>query len=290
MQERVTDRTRKIMSLANQQAQKWNHESIGTEHILLGILGEKSGIEIEVLKKYSVDIEKLKENLEQSMKSGPDMVTMGKLPQTPEAKQVIAEAFNYAKDHDFNIVDSYHILAGLIRVTKGKASQALTEFNFTEENLTLGLENLLGNEWPGNETTQTEDKKQGYWNIPKSELDVRRLLGKIYDFDFSCAELAITEKKPETVTIFSEMNGDAVGSLKKTSEEPSYDEVTLTPKEGDLEQLKKVAYLKQILDRYKIPYNSEPPIEDVVKELRADATESSRAYDDVADSLEGKVK
>jgi len=290
MWERFTDRARRILTLANQEAQKWNHECIGTEHILLGILEEKSGVEIEVLGKYGIDVEKLRKTLEKSMKSGPDMVTMGKLPETPVAKKSIEYSIEYARENKFNIVDSYHILAGLIRATEGIASQALTKFNFTEEKLTLGLEELLGDEWPVKKTKQTEDEKQGYWNIPKSELNIRRLLENVYGFNFNYAELAVTEKRPETITIMSGESRLHVGSLRKTSEEPRYDEVTLTPEGGNLNQLKEVAKLKQLLDRYHVEYTSEPPIEDIVKELRADATRISNEHNSVANSLEGKVE
>ncbi len=82
MFERFTDRARKVMALANQEAQRFNHEYIGTEHILLGLVKEGSGVGAQVLKNLDVDIKKLRLEIEKLVKSGPDMVTMGKLPQT----------------------------------------------------------------------------------------------------------------------------------------------------------------------------------------------------------------
>jgi len=90
MFERFTDRARKVMALANQEAQRFNHEYIGTEHILLGLVKEGSGVGANVLKNLDVDIKKLRLEVEKLVKSGPDMVTMGKLPQTPKAKKVVA--------------------------------------------------------------------------------------------------------------------------------------------------------------------------------------------------------
>src|SRR5438094_373804 len=89
MFERFTDRARKVMALANQEAQRFNHEYIGTEHILLGLVKEGSGVGANVLKNLDVDLRKVRLEVEKLVKSGPDMVTMGKLPHTPRAKQVI---------------------------------------------------------------------------------------------------------------------------------------------------------------------------------------------------------
>src|SRR5919109_715961 len=83
MYERFTDRARKVMQLANQEAQRFNHEYIGTEHILLGLVKEGSGVAANVLKNLDVDLRKIRVEVEKIVQSGPDMVTMGKLPKTP---------------------------------------------------------------------------------------------------------------------------------------------------------------------------------------------------------------
>ena len=78
MFERFTDRARKVMALANQEAQRFNHEYIGTEHILLGLVKEGSGVGANVLKNLNVDLRKVRLEVEKLVHSGPDMVTMGK--------------------------------------------------------------------------------------------------------------------------------------------------------------------------------------------------------------------
>ena len=75
------------MQLANQEAQRFNHEYIGTEHVLLGLIKEGSGVAANVLKNLDVDLRKIRLEVEKLVQSGPDMVTMGKLPQTPRAKK-----------------------------------------------------------------------------------------------------------------------------------------------------------------------------------------------------------
>jgi len=89
MYERFTDRARKVMQLANQEAQRFNHEYIGTEHILLGLVKEGTGVAANVLKNLDIDLRKIRLEVEKIVQAGPDMVTMGKLPQTPRAKKVI---------------------------------------------------------------------------------------------------------------------------------------------------------------------------------------------------------
>src|SRR5471030_2197627 len=115
MFERFTDRARKVMALANQEAQRFNHEYIGTEHILLGLVKEGSGVGANVLKNLDVDLRKVRLEVEKLVKSGPDMVTMGKLPQTPRAKKVVEYAMEEARNLNHNYVGTEHLLLGLIR-------------------------------------------------------------------------------------------------------------------------------------------------------------------------------
>jgi len=144
MFERFTDRARKVMALANQEAQRFNHEYIGTEHILLGLVKEGSGVGATVLKNLDVDIKKLRLEVEKLVKSGPDMVTMGKLPQTPRAKKVIEYAIEEARALNHNYVGTEHILLGLLRETEGIAAQVLMSLGLKLEDLRQEVLNLLG--------------------------------------------------------------------------------------------------------------------------------------------------
>ncbi len=144
MFERFTDRARKVMALANQEAQRFNHEYIGTEHILLGLVKEASGVGANVLKNLDVDIKKLRLEIEKLVKSGPDMVTMGKLPQTPRAKKVIEYAIEEARALNHNYVGTEHILLGLLRETEGIAAQVLMNIGLKLEDVRQEVLNLLG--------------------------------------------------------------------------------------------------------------------------------------------------
>jgi len=144
MFERFTDRARKVMALANQEAQRFNHEYIGTEHILLGLVKEGSGVGANVLKNLDVDLRKVRLEVEKLVKSGPDMVTMGKLPQTPRAKKVIEYAIEEARNLNHNYVGTEHLLLGLLREQDGVAAQVLMNLGLKLEEVREEVLNLLG--------------------------------------------------------------------------------------------------------------------------------------------------
>ncbi|MEK6644101.1 MAG: Clp protease N-terminal domain-containing protein, partial [Planctomycetota bacterium] len=144
MFERFTDRARKVMALANQEAQRFNHEYIGTEHILLGLVKEGSGVGANVLKNLDVDLRKVRMEVEKLVKSGPDMVTMGKLPQTPRAKKVIEYAIEEARNLNHNYVGTEHLLLGLLREQDGVAAQVLMNLGIKLEEVREEVLNLLG--------------------------------------------------------------------------------------------------------------------------------------------------
>jgi ATP-dependent Clp protease ATP-binding subunit ClpC len=132
------------MALANQEAQRFNHEYIGTEHILLGLVKEGSGVGANVLKNLEVDLRKVRLEVEKLVKSGPEMVTMGKLPQTPRAKKVIEYAIEEARNLNHNYVGTEHLLLGLLREQDGVAAQVLMNLGLKLEDVREEVLNLLG--------------------------------------------------------------------------------------------------------------------------------------------------
>jgi ATP-dependent Clp protease ATP-binding subunit ClpC len=144
MYERFTDRARKVMQLANQEAQRFNHEYIGTEHILLGLVKEGSGVAANVLKNLEIDLRKIRLEVEKIVQTGPDMVTMGKLPQTPRAKKVIEYSIEEARNLNHNYVGTEHLLLGLLREQEGVAAQVLMNLGLKLEDVREEVLNLLG--------------------------------------------------------------------------------------------------------------------------------------------------
>jgi ATP-dependent Clp protease ATP-binding subunit ClpC len=132
------------MALANQEAQRFNHEYIGTEHVLLGLVKEGTGVGANVLKNLGVELHKVRMEVEKLVKAGPDMVTMGKLPQTPRAKKVIEYSIEEARNLNHNYVGTEHILLGLLREHDGVAAQVLLNLGLKLEEVREEVLNLLG--------------------------------------------------------------------------------------------------------------------------------------------------
>ena len=169
MYERFTDRARKVMQLANQEAQRFNHEYIGTEHVLLGLVKEGSGVAANVLKNLDVDLRKIRLEVEKIVQSGPDMVTMGKLPQTPRAKKVIEYAMEEARNLNHNYVGTEHLLLGLLREQEGVAAQVLMNLGLKLEDVRDEVLSLLGHGLEGaeaGERTGSAPQKPGKSKTP----------------------------------------------------------------------------------------------------------------------------
>jgi hypothetical protein len=135
MYERFTDRARKVMQLANQAAQQLNHQYIGTEHILLGLIKEGSGVAATALTNLGTDLFRIRLEVERLMQSGRELVTQGKLPQAPRAKKVIEYAMDESRKLQHDCFGTEHLLLGLLRDEGGVAAQVLA-------NLRLGAEEV----------------------------------------------------------------------------------------------------------------------------------------------------
>jgi len=143
--ERFTDRARKVMALANQEVQRFNHEYIGTEHILLGLIKEGSGTGAAVLKNLGVDIEKMLLEMEQllKLKGRPNTVTMDKRSPIPLAKKVIEYAIEEARSLNHDYIGTEHILLGLLRESEGIAAQVLVNLGVGIERVRMEILKLL---------------------------------------------------------------------------------------------------------------------------------------------------
>jgi ATP-dependent Clp protease ATP-binding subunit ClpC len=144
MYERFTDRARKVMQLANQEAQRFNHEYIGTEHILLGLVKAGTGVATSVLQNLDIDLNAVQNEVTKIIRPCAEPVTMGKLPQTPRAKKAIEYAADEARMLHHNYVGSEHLLLGLIREGEGVAAQVLTNLGLTLQQVRGEVLHLLG--------------------------------------------------------------------------------------------------------------------------------------------------
>jgi ATP-dependent Clp protease ATP-binding subunit ClpC len=163
MYERFTDRARKVMQLANQEAQRFNHEYIGTEHILLGLVKEGSGVAANVLKNLDIDLRKIRLEVEKIVQHGPggEQVVMGRLPHTPRAKKVIEYSIEEARNLNHNYVGTEHLLLGLLREQEGVAAQVLMNLGLKLEDVREEVLNLLGHNMPNESEGGREGGREG---------------------------------------------------------------------------------------------------------------------------------
>ncbi len=155
MFDRFTDRARKVMGLARQEAQRFNHQYIGTEHILLGLIQEGSGVAANVLRNLDVDPDKIRQEVEKIVQDGPTMATLGQLPFTPRAKKVLELASEEATNLRHNYIGTEHLLLGLIRENEGVAAQVLMNLGLKLEEVREEVLELLGADMSNNDSGPT---------------------------------------------------------------------------------------------------------------------------------------
>lgn len=144
MFDRFTDRARKVMQLARSEAMRFNHESIGTEHILLGLVQEGSGVAANVLKNLGLDLAKIRHEVEKTVQASQSGAVVGQLPFTPRAKKVLEFAVDEATALGHNYIGTEHLLLGLLRESGGKAAQVLLNLGVRMEEAREEVLELLG--------------------------------------------------------------------------------------------------------------------------------------------------
>lgn len=144
MYERFTERARKVMQLANQEANRFGVEYIGTEHILIGLMLEGNGVGAHVLKANGVTVEKVRDTLRGITPDGqPGDVTLGRRPQSPKAKSAIEHAVNAARDLNHNYVGTEHLLIGICWESEGVAAVMLRSYGVSPEKLIAEARELV---------------------------------------------------------------------------------------------------------------------------------------------------
>ncbi|MBI5640124.1 MAG: ATP-dependent Clp protease ATP-binding subunit [Nitrospirae bacterium] len=125
MFEKFTERGRKIIIFAKEEAEKRQNDYLGTEHLLLAILREDDGLPVAILKKMGLTVEELRMEIERNLPAGMNLLTFGDIPFTPRAKKVLELAVEEARLLGHNYIGSEHLLLGLIREDEGIAGKIL---------------------------------------------------------------------------------------------------------------------------------------------------------------------
>jgi len=141
-----TERVRKVLSMARQQATRLQHDYVGTEHILLGLVGDSESVAANVLESLDVEIGRIHERVEGAVRKGKATIALGELPYTSPAKKVLEFAVAEARELNHSYVGTEHLLLGLLRESKGIAAQVLNGLGVTIEDARAATLNILGSE------------------------------------------------------------------------------------------------------------------------------------------------
>ncbi len=145
--EKFTERARKVLTLSQEEAQRFNHNYIGTEHILLGLVREGDGVAAKVLVNLGLELERVRQTVESSMGKGERTVS-GEVGLTPRAKRVIELAVDEARRLHHNYIGTEHLLLGLLREGEGIAASALEGLGVTLEKVRAETVRLLSQNMP----------------------------------------------------------------------------------------------------------------------------------------------
>jgi len=122
----LTPRAQQALAFARTEADRLNHNFVGTEHLLLGLIKLGQGVAVNILQKMSLDLEMVRMEVEKQVGTGPDQTMIGNIPYTPRVKKVLALASKEAKALNHTYVGTEHILLALLREGDGVAARVLT--------------------------------------------------------------------------------------------------------------------------------------------------------------------
>ena len=149
MSNRFTERAQRVILIAQEEAKRLNHDYVGTEHILLGLIREGEGVAATVLQNLSVELDEIQQKIEETVKKGKAAQTTGPdLPYTSRAKKVLELAMSEARELSHSYVGTEHLLLGLLREEKGIAAQVLTDAGVNLEAARAETLRILGTEMP----------------------------------------------------------------------------------------------------------------------------------------------
>jgi len=165
-----TPRAQQVLALARKEADRFNHNFVGTEHLLLGLIKLGQGVAVNVLQKLGLDLETVRMEVEKQVGTGPDQKMIGNIPYTPRVKKVLALAAKEAKALNHTYVGTEHILLGLLREGDGVAARVLKNLDIDIEQTRqeilkeldpnfAGQEEGSGGEMAGGPPEKSADKK-----------------------------------------------------------------------------------------------------------------------------------
>jgi ATP-dependent Clp protease ATP-binding subunit ClpC len=179
MFERFSDRARRVVVLAQEEARMLNHNYIGTEHILLGLIHEGEGVAAKALESLGISFEAVRQQVEEIIGQGPSAPT-GHIPFTPRAKKVLELSLREALQLGHNYIGTEHILLGLIREGEGVAAQVLQKLGADVNRVRQQVIQLLPGHAGKAEGQPGEEAPQGSMVLDQFGRNLTQLLGLIH--------------------------------------------------------------------------------------------------------------
>jgi hypothetical protein len=143
-----TDRVRKVLQMAREEAARLQHEYVGTEHILLGLIREGEGVAAAALTNLNVDLADVTARVNETVKEGKNQAKSRDLPYTSRAKKILEFSMSEARELNHPYVGTEHLLLGVLREEKGIAAQVLNDAGITVEMARKEIIRILGREPP----------------------------------------------------------------------------------------------------------------------------------------------
>jgi len=155
MSNRFTERAQRVILIAQEEAKRLNHDYVGTEHILLGLIALGEGVAAQVLANLGVDLRRVRAEIEKIVGTGDNVMLLGEIPFTPRAKKVLELAVEEAQNMGHSHVGTEHLLLGLIREEEGVAAQVLENLGVRLDIVREEVISLLGEGQPGPQQAPT---------------------------------------------------------------------------------------------------------------------------------------
>jgi len=159
MHDKFTERVRKVIYLAREEAARLQHDYIGTEHLLLGVIREGEGIAATVLNNLGLDLDRIRQEVENMVSASGGTMTIGEIPFTPRAKRVLELAVEEARSLGHNYVGTEHLLLGLIREGEGVAAKVLLELGVDRKRVREETLKLLGGTPSSSSSTERGEER-----------------------------------------------------------------------------------------------------------------------------------
>jgi ATP-dependent Clp protease ATP-binding subunit ClpC len=157
---RFTERARKVIVYSKEEARRFNHDYIGTEHLLLGLVSEEEGVASTVLNKLGLDLQSIRIEVEKLVASGSQTAVKGDIPFTPLSKKALELSAEEARSLGHNYIGTEHLLLGLIKESEGIASAVLVNLGLSLGSIQKEVMNLLGSGIPSQTGNSVSNPKK----------------------------------------------------------------------------------------------------------------------------------